>query len=197
MSHGKILFLSIIVIGNIFRTYSEGKACNLFTFKEQLIVWMKSASDFWPSSTGRQVLEESMEGNRTCWQCRLSSASSSLEHRGLLAKWQERHIGPATITQPHAVHWSFSGDKATPLREREVMKNGINGKQMTMIEISRQDWQDALGIHGTKSINCNYNNKLWHTWSIDILNVKCYGLCRHRSNTKYDTVVLKHVSVHK
>ena len=40
-------------------------------------------------------------------------------------------------------------------------------------------------------------NKLWHTRSVDIQNVKSCALSKHNTDTKYDTDVLKHVSVHK
>ena len=39
--------------------------------------------------------------------------------------------------------------------------------------------------------------KLWHTRSVDIQNVKSCALGKHNTETKYDTDVLKHVSVHK
>ena len=39
--------------------------------------------------------------------------------------------------------------------------------------------------------------KLWNTRSVDIQNVKMCVLSKHYTDTKYDTDVLKHVSVHK
>ena len=39
--------------------------------------------------------------------------------------------------------------------------------------------------------------KLWHTVSINIQNVKSCALSKHSNDTKYDTDVLKYVSVHK
>ena len=39
--------------------------------------------------------------------------------------------------------------------------------------------------------------KLWHTRSVDIQNVKKCVLGEHKTDTKYDTDVLKDVTVHK
>lgn len=39
--------------------------------------------------------------------------------------------------------------------------------------------------------------KLWNTRSVDIQNVKICVLSKHYTETKYDTDVLKHVSVNK
>ena len=49
--------------------------------------------------------------------------------------------------------------------------------------------------HKVSIVTATY--KLWHTRSVDIQNVKICVLGKHNTDTKYDTDVLKHVSVHK
>ena len=206
MSYGKSVFLSIILIWNIFRSILSWRQ------SQKLVNIRRTAYCVDEVSLQMTVVINRRNGTRwqhgrrkqNLWQRGLSWASYSLEHRGLLAKWQERPIGPATIPQPHAVHWSFSGEKGkTVARARGHEEWNQWRKNDNEKEISRWDWRGASGIHRTKrdasGIHCTKNfsqcnenvsvvtamyKLVWYTWSVDILKVK-------------GAVVLKHVSVHK